>query len=150
MKLTRQTYFLIIIGLLDLVSTIYLLSYAGAAEANPLMARLLSHGVGVFVLAKVALIVGPLAILEWARRYRPALANRALSLALYAYLGLYVLGVARANFVIYPPRGETSLKETRIVWAQIQERIREKRMQQGPEGASAAPSSLGEFKTSQS
>jgi hypothetical protein len=117
------------------------LSFAGAAEANPLMARFLSKGLGAFVLVKVTLVVGPLAILEWARRYRPALANRALSLALYAYLGFYLLGVARVNLVPYPSRGEASLKKTRIVWAQIQERIREKRMRQEMEGAPVNPSS---------
>lgn len=129
MKLSKQFYLLAAIGLLDLFSTIWLVSHRGAAEANPLMARFLELGVGVFVLVKLLFLVVPLVVLEWSRRRTPVFARRAMNVATAAYLSLYILGVVRAN--VRPIIAEKSLlmpdAKALSVWNTLQDRIAVKR-----------------------
>lgn len=103
-QLSRQTCILAGICLFDLLTTLWLLKYHQAAEANPLMAVFVSQGIMAFIAAKLTLTVMPLGILEWARKRRPMFVHRALNLSIAAYLFLYVIGVARVNFVPHPSR----------------------------------------------
>lgn len=101
-QLSRQTWILAGISLFDLLTTLWLLKYHQAAEANPLMAIFVSQGIVAFIVAKLTLTVMPLGILEWARKRRPMFVNRALNLVIAAYLFIYVIGVARVNSVPHP------------------------------------------------
>jgi hypothetical protein len=90
------------ICLFDLLTTLWLLKYHQAAEANPLMAIFVSQGITAFIVAKLVLTVIPLGALEWARKRRPMFVHRALNLVIAAYLLIYVVGVVRVNSVPHP------------------------------------------------
>lgn len=84
--------------LLDLATTLLWVSRHGAAEGNPLMAWFLTHGgIPGFVLAKCALLIVPLAIMEWARRRRPRFVQAILRCGIAAYIALYGFGVRHVN-----------------------------------------------------
>lgn len=68
------TVLLAIIGLADLLSTLALIRLGGS-EGNPLFAYLLELGVAQFALAKLALLAGPLMLLEYARTKSPSSAE---------------------------------------------------------------------------
>lgn len=129
----KQTWVLAAICLADLVSTMTLVSHMEAAEANPLMGFFLAQGVTAFVGAKVLLSAGPLALIEWTRTRRPRLAERALNLTIVLYIGLYGLGVYRANSVRapwdYPPNANFFDADPKAaeLFAQTQRNIERKR-----------------------
>ena len=97
MRFTPQTMTLAAIGIADLVTTLLFIGAAGAGEANPLMAPLLQLGPIVFIQAKLLLLLAPLAVLEWARRYRPRFVHRAVNCGIAAYVVLYGAGIAHLN-----------------------------------------------------
>ena len=125
MKPMKQTVILIVLGSLDLVTTIVLIRRHGAAEANPLMAGFLSKGISVFILAKLGLLLTPIALLEWSRRFSPAFVIRACNTAIAAYLCLYAVGVVRAN--IGPDERLAYAWQARTVWEKTRQRIEYKR-----------------------
>jgi hypothetical protein len=68
-----ETTALVVIGCLDLLSTVYLVGTKRASELNPLMLWLLqTFGSNGFVLGKALLLGIPLMIAERARRHNPA------------------------------------------------------------------------------
>lgn len=97
MKLAKETWILIAIGIADLISTIFFIQRHGASEANPLFRHYWQMGLPQFITAKVALMGAPLLILEWARRQKPRLVSRALRCAIAGYVLMYGIGVARLN-----------------------------------------------------
>lgn len=98
MRLARETWLLLALGLLDLASTVWLLCRGVAWEANPIMYWYLERGgLGIFCAVKALLMVCPLAILEWVRRVDPNLGLWALRFALAGYVLLYSVMVWRAN-----------------------------------------------------
>jgi hypothetical protein len=98
-KLSNYTFLLGAVGLVDLVTTLYMLEHGDSGEANPLMAPLLAHGVAVLIATKLGLTLVPLSYLEWARHRRPAFVLGAQRAAVAGYLFLYCLGIARVNRV---------------------------------------------------
>jgi hypothetical protein len=121
----RQTYILAMLGLIDLVTTTALVSRCGAAEANPLMAALLSRGLWVFVMVKITMLFGPLAVLEWSRRANPGFVAKAGSTAIAGYVVLYLAGVIRANIIPVP--ADLYEAQSPRVWQQIRQTIDWKR-----------------------
>ncbi len=100
MRIARETWLLMAVGLLDLASTIYLVRNGFVREANPVMAWYLIHfGELAFCTVKIIMLVCPLTILEWARRIRPVLGMWAIRVALVGYVLLYAGVVWRANEV---------------------------------------------------
>lgn len=98
MRLARETWLLLALGLADLASTVYLVRHGLVREANPVMAWYLVHfGMWALCAAKTTMLVCPLMILEWARRIKPHLGLLALRIALIAYVALYLSIVWRAN-----------------------------------------------------
>ena len=97
MKLARETWILIAIGIADLISTIFFIQRHGASEANPLFRHYWQMGLPQFIAAKIALLGAPLLILEWARRQKPQMVARALRCAIAGYVLMYGIGVARLN-----------------------------------------------------
>jgi hypothetical protein len=98
MRLARETWLLLAVGLADLFSTVYLVRAGVIREANPIMAWYLVHfGTWVFCVVKCVMLMCPLFILEWVRRVKPYIGHWALRTALVAYLALYVVGVWSAN-----------------------------------------------------
>jgi len=119
MRLARETWLLLAIGLVDLASTLYLIRMGLAREANPVMAWYLVHfGTWAFCAAKTTMLVCPLVILEWARRIKPYLGLWALRIALVGYLFVY-LGVAwRTNEAYIERIIDTYLCRLRLFWQQ--------------------------------
>ena len=97
MRIARESWILGGICLADLVYTVWLLAHGAAVEANPVLAYYLGHGMLAFVAAKLLLIVGPIAGVEWVRRRRPRFVERMLRVGIALYLLCYGLGVWRVN-----------------------------------------------------
>lgn len=99
MTITRESQVLILICLLDLASTLVLLSQGQAREGNPLMQFYLHIGVWAFVCIKLALVILPIFVAEWSMRYRPKFVRAMLRTAIAAYLSLYFVVFLSANVV---------------------------------------------------
>jgi len=98
MRLARETWLLLAVGLADLASIIYLVRNELVHEANPVMTWYLIHfGVWAFCAAKTLMLVCPVVILEWVRLFKPYLGRWALRIALLGYVTLYLAVVWRAN-----------------------------------------------------
>jgi hypothetical protein len=122
-RISKQTALLAGIGTLDLITTLYLVHLHSAAEANPLMRFFLAQGTVVFIAAKLTLLVGPLCLLEWARRRRPTFVQRASSIAVVAYASLYFCGVAFANIAPQFKRAPDNEALRARLWSEIQTAI---------------------------
>lgn len=88
---------LIAIFIADLVLTLILVRWHGAAEGNPIMAYCLSHGTLAFILGKTIMSGIPLVMLEYARRANPAFVRKCMRGAICAYLVMYGVGVYQLN-----------------------------------------------------
>jgi hypothetical protein len=97
MKIAKETWIILAIGLADLGTTILFIQHHGAEEANPIFRRYWEMGLAVFVCAKVALLLGPLYVLEWARLRNPHFVSWALRSAIVAYVLMYGVGYYRLN-----------------------------------------------------
>ncbi len=91
LKLATESYIILVICLCDLVATIWLVATHRAIEGNPVMAFYLDRGWDVLIGAKLLLVVFPIFIAEWGRRYRPRFVRRMLRLTIAMYLGIYAL-----------------------------------------------------------
>jgi hypothetical protein len=87
-RIHLSTALLVILGTVDLLSTIAWLNLGGA-EGNPLFRQFLAHGIPTFTLAKIAFMAGPIAILEYARTKSPHSAEAGTWIAFVAYFGLW-------------------------------------------------------------
>ncbi|HZT42523.1 MAG TPA: DUF5658 family protein [Chthonomonadaceae bacterium] len=96
-KISPESWVLIAIGTADLVTTVLWIRQGNAQEANPLFKYYLNQGLLAFIVAKYVCLLGPILVMEWARRYKPRFVQWALRGAVLAYVGLYGLGVARVN-----------------------------------------------------
>ena len=108
-SLSIESMILCGICLADLSSTIFLVSYRGAIEGNPLMSYYLEHGIPTFIIAKLTLFALPLFILEWARRHRPRFAILASRACIGLYLAAYVCTVVQLNGTSTPVGGNVAL-----------------------------------------
>lgn len=84
-----STVCLLTIGTFDLVTTLMWLN-RGGIEGNPLFAQIATYGSIPLVAAKLAFLFGPILILEFARRFRPASAEIGTWIAFAAYAYLYI------------------------------------------------------------
>ena len=91
MTLTKESIILIAICTLDLASTLLLLGAKAASEGNPLMEYYLSIGIGTFIMVKLALIVLPIFVAEYSRRYQPQFVRLMLRATIVAYVGIYAV-----------------------------------------------------------
>ncbi len=113
MKLARETWYLILLCTLDMVSTAWLLTAGRAQEANPVMRFYVAQGVPTFMVVKAFLYIAPLFVLELLRRRKPEFIRGILRLGIAAYLLVYGIGVLRAN----APNSFASAQERTIVSA---------------------------------
>ena len=93
-----ETVLLMVIGCLDLLSTVYFIATKQAVEANPIFGVLL-HVTGPwgFVLFKALFLAIPLTVAELARRHNEPFVRSALRMGIILYLGLYAIAFARSN-----------------------------------------------------
>lgn len=97
MTFMRESLILLSIGLWDLLFTLHLMAGQKAIEGNPLMAYYLQFGVGAFVIVKLVLLVLPIFIAEWSKRYKPKFVRLMLRGAIVAYIGSYLVGFTLVN-----------------------------------------------------
>jgi hypothetical protein len=105
MKIAKETWIIMAIGLADLATTIIFIQHHGAQEANPLFKRYWEMGIAAFVAAKFALLLGPLCVLEWARVRNPHFVSWALRSAIVGYVLMYGVGCFKLNHAP-PPENE--------------------------------------------
>lgn len=103
-RIAPESWIILFVGMLDLVTTLVWIGRHGAREANPIFQRYLEGGVAGFVLAKLACLLAPIFILEFARRRRPQFTLWASRFAIAAYLLFYAVGVVRLNMQSFRPR----------------------------------------------
>ena len=94
-----ETYGLLIICLLDLISTVWLIATNQAIEGNPIMAFYAGKGLGVLVIAKILIAVLSLSVIEWARRKSPHFVRGVLRFAIVAYIGIYMTFFINSNIL---------------------------------------------------
>jgi hypothetical protein len=97
MRISKESITIGLVGLADLITTIYWVQYKGADEANPLFAFFLSMGIGCFTVMKLIMLACPIYVLEYARMRCPDFTRRASRCAIAAYLSLYLVGVVNIN-----------------------------------------------------
>lgn len=97
--LARESYIILMICLFDLVATIWLVATHRALEGNPVMSFYLDQGWNALIGVKLLLVIFPIFIAEWGRRYRPRFVRRMLRLAIAMYLGIYVLAFANVDIM---------------------------------------------------
>ena len=97
MKLSRESLILLIVGLVDLLTTLVWVSHHGAQEGNPIFSYYLTMGPLWFIAMKMVCLLCPILIFEWARNHRPRVARVGARIAIAGYLLFYVVGVARLN-----------------------------------------------------
>lgn len=97
--ISRESWIIAAICAADLVSTLLFVHHYGAREGNPLMNFYLQKGVVPFILAKCAMFLFPIMIIEWARRHNPRFVLRMARFAIAAYIGLYAVVVAKENIL---------------------------------------------------
>ncbi|MCS6949845.1 MAG: DUF5658 family protein [Armatimonadota bacterium] len=101
--ISRESWVIAAICVADLVSTLIFVHHYGAREGNPLMDYYLQLGVVPFILAKCVMFLFPIAIIEWARRHNPEFVQRMARFAIAAYIGLYLVVVAKENILSLKP-----------------------------------------------
>jgi len=101
--ISRESWIIAAICVADLVSTLIFVHHHGAREGNPLMDFYLQKGVIPFIVAKCTMFMLPIAIIEWARRHNPDFVRRMARFAIAAYIGLYVVVVAKENILHAAP-----------------------------------------------
>lgn len=94
-----ETYALLIICLLDLISTMWLITTNQAIEGNPIMAFYMCKGLGALIIAKILIDVFALFVIEWARRQSPHFVRGVLRFAIVAYVGMYMTFFFSSNIL---------------------------------------------------
>ena len=124
--ISRESWIIAAICVADLLSTLIFVNYHGAREGNPLMDFYLQKGVIPFVLAKCTMFLFPIAIIEWARRHNPDFVRRMARFAIAAYIGLYLVVVAKQNILsleaspYVPPAALTFYTSEYARWMQFE------------------------------
>jgi len=135
MKIARESWVIGIIGIADLVTTIVFIQHHGAQEANPLFRHYWEMGLTAFIAAKMICLLGPLLILEWARKSSPRFVSLALRGAIAGYVLLYGVGFMRLNGVGTAHAAEiVSLTADEVPLYIIKAQIAEERFMQTPHG----------------
>lgn len=97
MSLMKESLILIVIGLGDLLYTLFLMGGRQATEGNPVMAYYLQFGVGAFVLVKLALLFLPIFVAEWSKRFKPNFVKWMMRGAIAVYAATYLVMFVTLN-----------------------------------------------------
>ncbi len=101
MGIARETIWLGLVCLADLILTACLISTGAFTEGNPLLAHYLHYGLGAMCAVKLFSFLTPLALAEWYRRRDPAFVRGMLRGALGVYVVAYVAGVTAVNLPLW-------------------------------------------------
>lgn len=89
---------LLVIGLLDLLTTVVWLRGGHVVEANPIMAAVLRAGVPLFVFVKLGTLTCYVAVIEWYRQRNPKLARAIGNITVFAYVLIYSTSFCYINY----------------------------------------------------
>lgn len=90
---------LVLVGVADLLSTLYWLKTGQAVEVNPVMAAVLHGGIGLFIGVKLATLTAFVGVMEWYRRRRSAAFARLVgSATLIGYISIYTVSFCCVNY----------------------------------------------------
>ncbi|MGI6294845.1 MAG: DUF5658 family protein [Armatimonadota bacterium] len=90
---------LLLVGVADLLSTLYWLKTGQVIEVNPVMAAVLHGGIGLFIGVKLATLGAFVGVMEWYRRRRnPAFAHLVGNATLIGYIGIYTVSFCCVNY----------------------------------------------------
>ena len=93
---------LVIIGLVDLITTLVWLGNGCVVECNPIMAAVLSASLSLFVATKLATLAAYVVVLEWYRRHRNAAFARWVGIAaVIGYISVYTYGFCTVNYTYF-------------------------------------------------
>jgi len=89
---------LVVIGLVDLLTTLVWLRTGHAVEINPIMAAVLRCGLGLFIALKLGTLAAYVVVMEWYRRRHSAAFARVVGrITVASYLGIYAVSFACVN-----------------------------------------------------
>jgi hypothetical protein len=89
---------LVLVALIDLITTVVWLKTGRAIEINPIMASVLRLGIDVFIGVKVGTLAAYILVLEWYRRSRSAaLAALIGRITLASYISIYTVSFLLVN-----------------------------------------------------
>lgn len=102
MRLARRVLpvnlMLLVIGLVDLATTLYWLHVGRIIEANPIMAAVLDLSLPLFIAVKLSTLLAYVVVMEWYRRNRnPIFARLVGNITVTAYAGIYSLSFCWVN-----------------------------------------------------
>jgi uncharacterized membrane protein len=89
---------LIVVGVLDLLTTVYWLQIGRIIEFNPIMAAVLKAGMPCFILVKLSTLAAYVGVMEWYRRRNECFARKVGNLTVAAYLGIYTVSFFIVNY----------------------------------------------------
>lgn len=98
-RLATESYIILVICFFDLVATIWLVATNRAIEGNPVMSFYLDQGWDALIGVKLLLVIFPIFIAEWGRRYHPRFVRRMLRLTIAMYLGVYALAFLNTDIM---------------------------------------------------
>ncbi len=96
--ISAESIAIMAICMADLVSTIWLLAAGLATEANPLMARLLSHSPLLFCTVKMGTVTCLVTVTEWYKKHNPTFVRNVMRAAIASYLAIYFILVFGINW----------------------------------------------------
>ena len=99
MTITKESIVLIAICTLDLVLTLLFIGHNMASEGNPLMDYYLRYGIRTFIMIKLAMIILPIFVAEYSRRYKPKFVRFMLRATIAAYVGTYLILFLTVNII---------------------------------------------------
>lgn len=97
LTISRESIWLTAVCLVDAVLTIILVALGIAQEANPLMNYWMQRSLALFFIVKMATVLLAIIAAEYYKRYNPVFVKRVLTLAVFAYIGIYVIGITMVN-----------------------------------------------------
>ena len=88
----------LLVGLVDLLTTLFWLHTGRAIEVNPVMAAILKAGIPLFVAIKLTTLAAYVAVMEWYRRNRSeSFAHVVGNVTVFAYAGIYLVSFCCVN-----------------------------------------------------
>ncbi len=97
-RILPGTALLLIVGLLDLLTTLIGLRDGCIIEANPLMNGLLVHSLAAFVSVKLLTLMAFVIVIEWYRRHSTRAASAVSVFTVSAYLLIYLICFWHVNY----------------------------------------------------
>lgn len=88
---------LVVVGLLDLATTIFWLQTQRMVEGNPIMAGVLHHGLPLFIFVKVVTLATFVFVMEAYRLRNAKLAKAVSQFSFLAYIGIYCVSFVAVN-----------------------------------------------------